>query len=39
MSKLDMLNQFTTHVAGALFACPEGARPREFIGQRLFLAA
>jgi deferrochelatase/peroxidase EfeB len=36
MAKLDMLNQFTTHVGGGLFACPGGVREGEFIGQRLF---
>ncbi len=36
MAKLDALNQFTTHVGGGLFACPGGAGPGEFIGQRLF---
>jgi deferrochelatase/peroxidase EfeB len=38
MAKFDMLNQFVTHVGGGLFACPPGARPGEFIGQRLFAA-
>jgi deferrochelatase/peroxidase EfeB len=36
MSKLDALNQFTTHTGGGLFACPTGIREGEFIGQRLF---
>ena len=36
MAKLDMLNQFTTHVGGGLFACPRGVLEGEFIGQRLF---
>ncbi len=36
MSKLDMMNQFTTHVGGGVFACPGGVRPGEFIGQRMF---
>jgi deferrochelatase/peroxidase EfeB len=36
MAKLDMLNQFVTHVGGGLFACPRGAEQGEFIGQRLF---
>ncbi|MEJ2623266.1 MAG: Dyp-type peroxidase [Pseudolabrys sp.] len=35
VSKLDMMNQFVTHVGSGLFACPRGARPGEFIGQRL----
>jgi deferrochelatase/peroxidase EfeB len=36
MSKLDALNQFTTHTGGGLFACPAGVGEGEFIGQRLF---
>ena len=36
MAQLDMLNQFTTHVGSGLFACPPGAKPGEYIGQRLF---
>jgi deferrochelatase/peroxidase EfeB len=36
MAKFDMLNQFTTHVGSGLFACPPGAKPGEFVGQRLF---
>ncbi|HTZ37007.1 MAG TPA: Dyp-type peroxidase [Stellaceae bacterium] len=39
MAKLDMLNQFVTHVGGGLFACPAGAAEGEFIGQRLFQPA
>ena len=39
MAKLDMLNQFVTHVGGGLFACPGGVAPGEFIGQRLFANA
>lgn len=38
MSKMDMLNQFVTHVGGGLFACPGGATQGEFIGQKLFRA-
>ncbi len=37
MAKFDMLNQFVTHVGGGLFACPGGAAPGEFIGQKLFV--
>ena len=33
MSKLDMMNQFVTHVGGGLFACPGGVAQGEFIGQ------
>jgi deferrochelatase/peroxidase EfeB len=44
MSRLDAMNQFTTHVGGGLFACPggvaqgvtQGVIEDEFIGQRLF---
>jgi len=39
MAKLDMLNQFVTHVGGGLFAVPGGAAEGEYIGQRLFTAA
>jgi deferrochelatase/peroxidase EfeB len=35
MSRFDMLNQFVTHVGGGLFACPGGASPGGYIGQRL----
>ena len=38
MSKLDALNQFTTHVGSGLFACPGGAQQGAFIGQGLFEA-
>lgn len=37
MSKVDMLNQFATHVGGGFFACPRGAARGEFIGQGLFV--
>jgi deferrochelatase/peroxidase EfeB len=36
MSKLDMMNQFVTHVGSGLFACPPGAAEGEFVGQHLF---
>jgi deferrochelatase/peroxidase EfeB len=36
MSKIDALNQFTTHVGSAIFACPPGVRPGQYIGQGLF---
>lgn len=39
MSKLDMLNQFATHVGSGIFACPGGVADGEFVGQRLFDAA
>lgn len=35
-AKLDMLNQFTTHIGGGLFACPPSAEQGEYIEQRLF---
>ena len=38
MSKFDALNQFTTHVGSAVFACPPGARQGSFIGAPLFAA-
>jgi deferrochelatase/peroxidase EfeB len=36
MSKFDMMNQFVTHTAGGIFACPGGVKAGEFLGQRLF---
>ncbi len=36
MSKLDALNQFSTHVGSGLFACPGGVGKGEFVGQGLF---
>jgi deferrochelatase/peroxidase EfeB len=38
MSKIDALNQFTTHVGSAIFACPPGITQGEYIGQKLFAA-
>ena len=38
MAKIDMMNQFTTHIGSGLFACPPGARPGGFIGETLFAA-
>jgi deferrochelatase/peroxidase EfeB len=38
MSRIDALNQFTTHVGSAVFACPPGMREGEYIGQKLFEA-
>jgi deferrochelatase/peroxidase EfeB len=38
MSKIDALNQFTTHVGSGLFACPPGVQPGAFLGQTLFTA-
>jgi deferrochelatase/peroxidase EfeB len=38
MSKLDAMNQFTTHTGGGLFACPPGASEGSYIGQALFEA-
>jgi deferrochelatase/peroxidase EfeB len=39
MSKLDALNQFSTHVSNGLFACPGGVTEGRYIGQGLFEAA
>jgi deferrochelatase/peroxidase EfeB len=39
MAKLDMMNQFVTHVGGGLFACPSGAVEGAFVGQHLFETA
>ncbi len=39
MSKLDMLNQFTTHIGSGVFACSGGVAEGEFIGERLFRTA
>jgi deferrochelatase/peroxidase EfeB len=36
MSKIDALNQFTTHVGSAIYACPPGITQGEYIGQKLF---
>ena len=36
MSKLDMLNQYTTHTGSGIFAIPGGVKKGEFIGQGLF---
>jgi deferrochelatase/peroxidase EfeB len=38
LSKFDMLNQFTTHVGSAVFACPPGVAEGSFIGAGLFRA-
>jgi deferrochelatase/peroxidase EfeB len=38
LAKFDLLNQFSTHTGGGLFACPGGIAPGEFIGERLFAA-
>ncbi|CAB3800858.1 putative deferrochelatase/peroxidase EfeN [Pararobbsia alpina] len=32
----DLMNQFTTHVGSAVFACPPGAKPGSYIGAGLF---
>ena len=36
MSKLDLVNQYSTHVGSGIFACPGGIANDEFIGQSLF---
>jgi deferrochelatase/peroxidase EfeB len=38
MSRIDALNQFTTHIASAVFACPPGTRPGGYVGETLFTA-
>jgi deferrochelatase/peroxidase EfeB len=38
MAKLDALNQFTTHIGSAIFACPPGINQGQYIGQQLFEA-
>ena len=38
LARIDMLNQFSTHTGGGLFACPGGAAPGEYIGQKLLSA-
>jgi deferrochelatase/peroxidase EfeB len=39
MSKIDALNQFTTHVGSGIFACPPGVEKGGYIGQSLFETA
>jgi deferrochelatase/peroxidase EfeB len=39
MSRIDALNQFTTHVGSAVFACPGGVQRGSYIGQALFETA
>jgi deferrochelatase/peroxidase EfeB len=39
MAKFDMLNQFTTHVGGGLFAILPGVRQGQYLGQSLFTFA
>jgi deferrochelatase/peroxidase EfeB len=39
MSRIDALNQFTTHEGSGIFACPPGAAKGGYIGQALFDAA
>jgi deferrochelatase/peroxidase EfeB len=36
LAKFDLMNQFTTHVGSAVFACPPGVRQGSFIGAGLF---
>ena len=36
LSRMDAMNQFTTHVGGGLFACPGGAPKGGYVGQHLF---
>lgn len=39
MAKLDMMNQFTTHIGSGVFACPGGVAGGQFIGERLLRTA
>ncbi|ERE11163.1 Dyp-type peroxidase, partial [Pseudogulbenkiania ferrooxidans] len=36
LAAMDMMNQYITHVASAIFACPPGARSGGYIGEALF---
>ena len=36
LARLDIMNQFTTHVGSGLFACPPGAEPGSYVGAALF---
>lgn len=36
LAKLDMMNQFTTHVGSGIFACPPGVQGGSYIGAALF---
>jgi deferrochelatase/peroxidase EfeB len=36
LAQFDLLNRFSTHTGGGLFACPGGIAPGEFVGERLF---
>jgi deferrochelatase/peroxidase EfeB len=38
LARFDMLNQFSTHTGGGLFACPGGIAAGEFIGEKLLAA-
>jgi deferrochelatase/peroxidase EfeB len=38
LSKFDMMNQFTTHTGGGIFACPGGVAPGRWLAQGLFEA-
>ncbi len=35
MSRMDKLNEYTSHIASGMFACPGGWKPGEYVGQRL----
>ncbi len=35
VSANDAMSTFTVHTAGAIFACPPGIRPGEYIGEQL----
>jgi deferrochelatase/peroxidase EfeB len=38
MARMDAMNQYTTHVGSALFACPAGVAEGTYLGQGLFEA-
>jgi deferrochelatase/peroxidase EfeB len=36
LSERDTLNEYTQHIASAMFACPRGIKKGEYIAQSLF---
>ncbi|HEY3779192.1 MAG TPA: Dyp-type peroxidase [Rhizomicrobium sp.] len=36
LAQFDLLNRFSTHTGGGLFACPGGIAPGEYVGESLF---
>lgn len=37
LSKKDALNEYTQHIGSALFACPHGIKPGDYLAHDLFL--